>query len=283
MEIRSLERTEFDMIFDAFSEAFADYEIQLNKEQLKTMFKRRGFNAGLSFAAFDAGRIVSFICNGMESFEGVPTAYDVVTGTLKSHRGKGVATRIFEYAIPRLKEQGTKRYLLEVLSHNSKAVSVYSNLGFEIRRELYYFMQKNNEIRNTVKELGSGFEIRKINIGECDRMQGFLDFHPSWQNSFNSIRRVSENFACFGVFAGNNLIGCCVFEPASGDIALIAVDRNYRRRGVGSLLLQKILEINEQHSIKLINADTACESIKGFMEAKNIAVQGKQYEMVKPI
>lgn len=37
MEIRSLAQTDFTTIFDGFSRAFADYELQLNKEQLQAM------------------------------------------------------------------------------------------------------------------------------------------------------------------------------------------------------------------------------------------------------
>jgi ribosomal protein S18 acetylase RimI-like enzyme len=107
------------------------------------MLKRRGFNPDLSFAAFDNNEIVSFTFNGIGNFNGIPTAYDTGTGTLKSHRGKGLATQIFEYSIPYLREAGIRQYLLEVLQHNTKAVSVYKNLGFKTSREFNYFAQKN--------------------------------------------------------------------------------------------------------------------------------------------
>ena len=43
MEIRSLQETDFDIQFKAFQSAFADYEIQLNKQELETMPHRREF------------------------------------------------------------------------------------------------------------------------------------------------------------------------------------------------------------------------------------------------
>lgn len=84
MEIKSLANTGFDTIFEAFSKAFADYEMQQDKEQLRSMLKRRGFNADLSFAAFEGDDIVAFTFNGIGSFEGATMAYDTGTGTLKS-------------------------------------------------------------------------------------------------------------------------------------------------------------------------------------------------------
>ena len=134
MEIRSLADTAFDTLYEAFSQAFADYEVQINGAQLRRMLKRRGFDPRLSFAAFDGDRIAAFTLNGIGNYDGLPTAYDTGTGTLEAYRGQGLATRIFEHSIPYLKEVGIGRYLLEVLQHNTKAVSVYRKLGFEVTR-----------------------------------------------------------------------------------------------------------------------------------------------------
>lgn len=112
MEIKSLENTGFDTLFEAFNAAFAGYEVQLNKSELQTMLKRRGFNPALSFAAFDGDKIVSFTCNGTGDYNGVKTAYDTGTGTLEAYRGNGLATQIFETSIPYLREAGIKEYLL---------------------------------------------------------------------------------------------------------------------------------------------------------------------------
>lgn len=142
MEIRSLGNTSFDELFEAFERAFADYEMQLDKAEHVAMLKRRGFDPKLSFAAFDGDKIVSFTCNGIGDFHGIPMAYDTGTGTLKDYRGRGLATRIFEYSIPYLREAGIKEYLLEVLQHNTGAVSVYRKLGFEVTREFYYFRRE---------------------------------------------------------------------------------------------------------------------------------------------
>lgn len=285
MEIKSLGNTDFNTIFEAFSRAFSEYEIQPDQTELQAMFKRRGFVADLSFAAFEGDRIVAFTCNGIGKFNGILTAYDTGTGTLKEYRGKGLATRIFEYSIPYLKERGVGQYLLEVLQHNPKAASVYRNIGFEVSREFNYFLQDCDQVRNEVKTPDIPYEIRPVNIGEFNQiLPEFWDFYPSWQNSCESVRRVAETFLGFGVFTGNNLIGYCVFDPVSGDITQIAVDKNYRRRGFASLLLQKMLESNKYSSVKLINTDIACDGpVRGFLETKNIPLRGKQFEMIKEL
>ncbi len=68
MEIKPLGKTDFKTISLAFSNAFSDYDIQINANELKTMWKRRGFNPDLSFAAFEGENIVAFTLNGIGTF-----------------------------------------------------------------------------------------------------------------------------------------------------------------------------------------------------------------------
>ena len=60
IRIKSLKNTSFDELFEAFRQAFAEYEMQLNRAELQAMLKRRGFDPEFSFAAFD-GDISKFV------------------------------------------------------------------------------------------------------------------------------------------------------------------------------------------------------------------------------
>lgn len=282
MEIRSLAGTDFDVIFHAFGQAFADYEMQLDKAELQTMLKRRGFDPGLSFAAFDGDEIAAFTFNGVGGFNGTPTAYDTGTGTRKEYRGQGLATNIFEYSIPHLREAGIGQYLLEVLQHNTAAVSVYRKLGFEVTREFNYFNQESGRV-NAGVGASEGFSVRPIDIGQLRSAAEFWDFSPSWQNSFESIERAAEDFIAMGAFEEGRLLGYSIFAPVSGDITQLAVDKRHRRRGIGSLLLREMMKLNRCGSVKALNADIECESVTGFMKARNIELRGRQFEMIRKI
>lgn len=283
MKVKSLKDIHFGVIYEAFDQAFANYEVQINKVQLQTMLKRRGFDPGLSFAAFDGDKIVAFTLNGIGDFNGIRTAYDTGTGTLKEYRGQGLATQVFEYSIPFLREAGINQYLLEVLQHNTKAVSVYRNLGFEVTREFYYSMQANEHISNLIKESDTLYSVKQISTDQLDLFTEFWDFTPSWQNSFESIQRAVDDFICLGVFVDGRIVGYCVFEPISGDLTQIAVDKKYRRQGIASLLLKEILNLNKNSILKIVNTDVSCDSITDFIKAKNIEVKGKQFEMIRKI
>ncbi len=279
-KLNSLKNIGFDDLFNSFKNAFANYEMQLEIEELERMLVRRGFVPELSFGAFDSNKLVAFTFNGIGNFNGIQTAYDTGTGTMKEHRGKGLATKIFEHSTPFLKEAGVRQYLLEVLQHNTKAVSLYKKLGFEITREFNYYIQDNKDFK--VKYNGST-EIKSIELDKIENYKSYFDFIPSWQNSFESIKRNTKEFKAIAAFLHNKVVGFCVMETKSGDITLLAVDKDNRRKGIGTNLLAEIMKINQFNSIKCINTDTRCNTISKFMESNSIALSGKQFEMIKQL
>lgn len=284
MEIKSLQDISLEKLYEAFSDAFENYDVKISKPQLERMLVRRGFVPELSFAAFDGGLLASFTLNGIGDFNGHLTAYDTGTGTRKAYQGQGLARQIFEHSVPFLKEYGIKQYLLEVLQHNTNAISVYKKQGFEVLREFNYFVQSNESVKvsNDVHLLD--FVIKEIALIDYDAVSAFWDFTPSWQNSFEAILRKPDDFHVFGALDGDsNLLGYCVFEPVSGDVMQIAVRKDCRRKGIGSSLLLKAVGMNAFSFIKILNTDIHCESITSFLESRNIQVTGRQFEMMRPL
>ncbi len=282
MEIKSLEGIKFNTIYSSFENAFADYDVQINKEELSCMLKRRGFSNEASFAAFDSNKIVAFTLNGVGLHNNLLTAYDSGTGTTKEYRGQGLASKIFEYSLPVLKEMGIKQYLLEVLQHNKSAIKIYKNMGFHITREFYYFIHENNKLKIRDKAI-SDIKLYNISLTLVKQHKHFFDFVPSWQNSFNSIERDIDKFILTGAFKDETLVGFSVFEPLSGDVTQLAVAQEYRRQGVGSLLLQKMQRENKHNNIKVVNTEIDCSSISAFLKYHNIEPSGKQFEMMREV
>lgn len=282
-KIDSLKNRSFDLLFESFEDAFADYEMQLVKEELERMLIRRGFVHELSFGAFDGDKLVAFTFNGIGEFNGVKTAYDTGTGTMKDYREKGLAKQIFEYSIPFLKEAGIEQYLLEVLQHNDKAVPLYKKLGFEVTREFNYFSEENEKVKLPKKDLDSDYSVKLIDIEQIKTFESFFDFKPAWQNSFESIFRKPEEFKAVAALYNDVPIGFSVSEVKSGDITQISVDKKHRRKGIGTALIKEIIKLNQYNSIKCINTETTCESITKFLESLSIPLVGKQFEMIKKI
>lgn len=280
MEITTLDKISFDTLFSAFSEAFENYEIQINREELRVMLNRRGFLPQLSFGAFENNKLAAFTLNGIGNFNGIKTAYDTGTGTLKEYRSQGLASKIFTYSIPFLKEAGVSQYLLEVLQHNTNAVSVYKKLGFTVSREFNYFVQDNAGVKLMDKDLPPAFSVKETGLENIDLFMQFWDFTPSWQNSFEAIERSVAGFKIMTAYHEQKPAGYCIFDPGSGDITQIAVDRAFRRQGVATALLKEMLKCNNHSSVKAVNTEVTCDAITAFMESNGIPLKGKQFEMI---
>lgn len=71
---------------------------------------------------------VAFYCNDLSS----RTSYITLVGTLSHFEGKGYSTQLLKRALDICKTKGMKWCMLETDIHNTKAISLYSKLGFEI-------------------------------------------------------------------------------------------------------------------------------------------------------
>lgn len=282
MEIRSLAYTDFDTLFRGFERAFSDYEIHFEKEEVRSMLERRGYDPQLSFAAFDGGSIVAFTLNGIGRHNGIPTAYDTGTGTVAEYRGQGLAGKIFTHSIPYLKEAGIRQYLLEVLQSNQKAIAVYRRMNFEVTREFDCYRQTIDSIL-CAKATDIPCVIKSVDIDVIRHAQDFCDFSPSWQNSIDSIARGLAGLTCLGAFVDGQLAGYCVFDIHTGDLSQIAVGNSFRRRGIASLLLCEAVGRMATDFVKIINIASDNTTLPAFLRSRGIGLASRQYEMILPL
>jgi ribosomal protein S18 acetylase RimI-like enzyme len=283
-EIKSLHNISIDEIFAAREEAFHNYEMKLSKNEFIKMLHRRRYSSQLSFGAFSNQKLVSFTLNGVGLFSGKSTAYDMGTGTLPEYHGKGLASKVFTASLPVLKQSGVQQYLLEVLQHNAKAISVYTKLGFRVTREFNYFIQEDiKAVRLAARNGPIGLELRTSDLTHAEAMATMWDFTPSWQNNFEALSKNPADFEIIGAFSDGTIAGYGIIEPATGDIPQIAVGNAYKRQGVGSAILQELLALNQRNRVKMINTESICGPLTAFLENSGIPKCGMQFEMIKDI
>lgn len=281
--IKQLKDASIEDLHAAWQEGFKGYPLNLTQAQLANMLMRRGYDSVLSWGAYDDGKLVSFTMNGIGVYNGIATAYDTSTATIEQYRGKGLATAIFETLLPVLKSRDIKQYVLEVLCTNNGAISVYERQGFKIIRELAYFLQHMDKLDVEIKPVPKQYELKDIDLSYKDEMPAMWDFEPSWQNSFESIARVLDDFKMVGAFAGDKLIAYGITVPESGDITQLAVHADFRRQGIGSGILKALLTLNKYPSVKAISIDTTCPAMAAFFTHNGIPQGGTLYEMILPL
>ncbi len=284
IEIRSLDNTPFAMVHNCFLDAFSNYEvpIQLSLAQLDYMFSRRGVDWQLSFGAFENDQLVGFVMNGVREWNGLSTAYDTGTGVRASHQGKGVGKEMFAVALPALKANGIRQYLLEVIQTNTSAVALYQKMNFETTREFVCYAATWEDLSlPTISR--PFFTLQKITVEEVSRLEDAHDYLPSWQNSLDSIKRKAAGFYCIGAFDGEQLIGYAIIDPESGDIPQIAVKQKYRRQGVGSAMLTALSRQCQSETIKYVDVDRQDKGTRQFLLARGCGETVRQFEMILPL
>lgn len=108
--------------------------------------------------------------------------------------------------------------------------------------------------KNTVnKSIITQLKILKCKQKDCKRISKFLKenlpgskkFEAWWaeEEQYNLWMKVPNHYAVYKCIDGKNLLGVCVIETMSRsdiDILALAVDKKYRKNGVGKLLIKHV-------------------------------------------
>lgn len=283
--IRQLTNTPIEEIHRAFQNAFSDYAepFDLTQEQLQYMIERRGYDAELSFGAFDGNELVGFTLNGIGDWNNIKNAYDTGTGIVKEYRRQGFASRIFNDSVPVLKGAGVKQYLLEVIKTNKSAYDLYKKAGFKVTREFDYYTASIDRLKINYTTKIDGITIKEIDNPDWNILKSFWDFEPSWQNSIASINRKADHLRIIGTYKNDELIGYGIVEPDTGDIPQIAINKDNRRKGIGRILFSHLIKLIDEGNLKIINIPSDNESFKHFAKSLNLTPGFGQYEMILEI
>ena len=230
----------------------------------------------LSAAAFDDERMIGFYMNGIGEWQGKRTAYDAGTGVIPEYRKRGIAKDLFEFVVSRLKEVGVSQYLLEVITTNTPAVTLYRKIGFVETRQLAAF--RANKPIEGARDI-KGVAMRKVEQPDWQLFQSFWDGHPSWQNSIAAVERVEDRTVVVGAYEDEECVGYGVVFKPSGILMQLAVAPEHRRKGIGSAIVTA-LQREVEGFLKTNNVE---ESAKGFYEAVGFEFVLSQYEMVKTL
>lgn len=276
----TLESISIEKLHKTFLEAFSDYQVKSDLPLLKfqQMLQRRGYIAKASMGAFENNTLVGFLLNGIRNWDGKLTAYDTGTGVIKTYRRHGITSNMFLNAKQILIEMGMEQYLLEVIQSNTSAVQLYKKQGFEILRDFECFnLDKNEYTPITTYRAQHINKIDETNWGELTK---FWNFRPSWQNSIDSINAASDTFIYSIIRIDDRIVGYGIIDKNTGDIPQIAVDKNYRGRGIGRSIFTDLLNSTESYNIRALNVDSQCTSMKDFLLDSGFKPGLSQYEMV---
>lgn len=287
MELRPLDPRDFDELHRTFVRAFSDYDVPLDvpPDRLRAMMERRGAALDLSVGAFDEGAMVGLMVVALDDHEGRHTAYDVFTGIVPSHRGRGLAGALFDQARPVLRERGAERFLLEVIRSNEAALRAYRRVGF-VRTRGFLCFEVGSEGGGGGEDrvggaggTGAGIVVVPSSLAEMEDHRSWGEVRPSWQNAEASLRRAAGWLRVWGARVGDRWAGFAAVDPLARDLPRLFVDPARRRRGVGSALLRRAVEDLGGEALRVINVDEAADGALAFLRAHGRASLPAQSEM----
>lgn len=267
-----------DRLCVALNDAFSDYvtPLSLTEDRFRDFQVQRGFAAEHSFLVLNGDDIAGFWFSSppLAAFEN--RAYTLSVGTSPRYRRKGVSKKLFQAVSASLKNVDASGAQLEVITSNEKAVASYAKLGFKRARTLGVFRVLKQDLR-----LPKRSEIL-LQTSSADQLpendEDYFDTQPTPQNSREAIMRLRAKTEVVvaelnGVCAGWGAI------YSDGAVAQIAVHKEHRRRGVGSVILRKLSETVPAETLSFVNVDENAVGFRAFLSDVGGEEVIRQYDM----
>lgn len=280
MEFRNLAELNITDLLSVFNLSFSDYVVpfHLTLEQLKSKINAEKIDMNLSVGAFQDDQIVGFILHAEKVEDGKRMIYNAGTGVIPDYRGQGLVRKMYDYIIPMLRDRKTDILTLEVIEGNEPAIRAYTNLGFKISRKLLCF-------KGTIKasEKYAEIQIQQMNTFQWEIFKSFWDIEPSWQSSVIVLDQMRDDLVILGAYEMDKLAGYAIFNPATGKVYQVAVDKKQRRKGIGAKLFKVIGEMSEGPVTVINNVDDSSESTPHFLSRMGLENWVSQFEMTNNI
>ncbi|AZA78062.1 GNAT family N-acetyltransferase [Chryseobacterium sp. G0186] len=280
MEFKTLKNIDLEELLSVFNHSFSDYVIpfHLTREILDFKIATEKIDLSLSVGAFEDDCLVAFILQAEKIENGRGTVYNAGTGVIPESRGKGLVRKMYDFIIPVLKERNINTLLLEVIDNNQQAIRAYENLGFTIVRRLLCFHGNTNQAHHNSEVI-----IKELADFQWEKFSSFWDVEPSWQGSAFVVKDMKKNCIILGAFKDEKLVGYVVYNSTVRKVYQIAVDKNHRRQGIGSILFEVIKNNINGQPISLNNVDEISEDTAIFLQKIGLNNHVSQFEMKRSI
>ena len=272
MEVRSLAQTPLKEIVDCLSLSFSDYFVQMPDDPAywKKRWKGARVDYRASYGMFDEGQLVGFMVHGIDFWKGIFTAFNTGTGVIPSHRGQKIVQKMYEKAIPELKDRGVQVCALEVIQKNEKAIRAYKGVGFSISRKLKCYRGTiSSKNKNTVQ-----LKKKNLQFFDWDAYQG--QHFYSWDHVQMAILLQEKHYELYEVAQKQKNIGYFIINPKTGYLAQFDL-RDRAHADHWTLLMEGIAQIST--FLKILNVDPVETAKIQLLDNSELDNYINQYEM----
>lgn len=274
MQIRTLDEISIPELSLLFNQAFADYfvKIEITPEILAEKIKAEDIQPEMSVGVFTDDKVQGFILHAVREINGEKVAYNAGTGVVPKFRGNKSAVKMYDFILPKLKEVGVQKVVLEVMEQNVAAIKSYLNCGFKKVVNLECF---NGKVE--VEGYNQAVEFKKTENKIILELSDFKNWQPSWQHDNLSLVQ-SSVYETFCGYINNTLVCFASLIPKTGRVAQFAVNPECRRQGIGSALFHDLSEMCP-NGLSVINVDGDQKESLAFLKHIGLDHFLRQFKM----
>lgn len=264
----------------SFTEAFEDYAVnfELSYHQFANRLLRKlNIEFDYSMGAFSGDKLVGFLFHTINTYDRKMMAYNGGTGIIPGHRGYGLTKKMYEILIPSIATSGAQAIVLEVLKTNKIAIKTYRQIGFEKIR-IFESFRLINEVE--MKETRDLSILKSVDLKA--EYETFGNQSVSFGDTFDQLQYNLENERILEAWISNEPVGYIIFQPSLGRISQFAVQKQFRRKGIGTNLIREA----QNESLKpltVINVHKRDHETIKFLGATGFIHSLTQLEMQLPL
>lgn len=251
--IMNAERVPVSLLTLLWNEGFSNYYVpmQLGDDRLGALIEREAISLADSHVAMLDGEPVGFVLTGIRWRDGRMLGFDGGTAVLPWARGRGIGRQLMQRFIDHLQEIGAEEAVLTVVSANQPAIKLYEQLGFERTRDL--ICMRAVAVNPLARERVTGLVFRKCLPTEVQYLALRCYQHrPEWQNDCSGSKEQKAN-AIIAELNGKP-VGYAIYQEAQSILLYqLGVLPEYRQNGIGSQLLQSILQASGTCRVSYLN------------------------------
>lgn len=254
-EFKGFRQKDVSKMRKTFNKAFYDYivPIQLSHGQfIQKIVQKTNISFKYSVGSYYNEKLIGFIYNSINYYEGKKTAYNGGTGVIADFRGNRLTQKMYESIFPKLQNNGVEQCVLEVISNNKSAISVYENLGFN-RTKFYHCLKLKEESPYLQKFKKHNIDLAIPEKPKWKRYERFCDYNTCFLDSFPLLKKNKQNETILEAYLNQQLVGFLIFNRKMGRVEHIGIDHNARGNGIGSLLIKRMIKICRKKPIYILN------------------------------
>jgi len=266
LEYKGFRRTDVSRMRKTFNKAFNDYILPINLSHgqfVQKIIQKTNISFKYSVGCYSGRKLIGFIYNSINYYEGKKTAYNGGTGVIPEFRGNNLTEKMYASILPKLQKIDVEQCILEVISDNIPAIKVYENLGFK-RTKFYHCMKLNQEGSYLRGLKPPSVDLILPDKPKWSKYEKFSDFDTCFLDTFPLLKKNKENETIVEAYQSDKLIGFLIFNRKMGRVEHIGIDHNYRGKGIGAYLIKRMIKICKNKPIYILNLNERNYDVLNF-------------------